>query len=509
MTSALFKDQTIHDRLHILGLSGIAVGLIFGKAILSISLLFSLLNLLILADFKNYWQRLRQNKFLLLVLVYFAYHFITLIWSDDISFGLHDIKVRSSLVLILFLFALKPLNDDGKRFVAYIFIASIVLSTLINFTNYVGIIGNKTYDDIRGMSLFGSHVRFALLTVLGIVMTFYTKFSFPKSWLLKLILIVWLVFYTYYSQVITGYLTLSVVAFSMGLYYLYRFNKVLAFSLLILSFLGSTALLYALFRPMEPTTKLSELPYATKEGHLYYHKPKSIQPETGEPTEIMISWQELEREWNKVSEIPFSDGRDLKGQFVQTTLIRYLASKGLNRDAEGISQLSAKDIQNIENGHASIYTKGILARWYGLRYQLLNNSDPNGHSLLERIEFWKAGTTIARSHPIFGVGIGDIQMKYNETYREMNSMLKVENWNRSHNMFLTTLITMGMIGLFLFLWFHLNFAIQSIKQQQLAGVLVVMILFTSYLIEDTLETQVGVSLAGFFLGFFNINPEKK
>ena len=138
----------------------------------------------------------------------------------------------------------------------------------------------------------------------------------------------------------------------------------------------------------------------------------------------------------------------------------------------------------------------------------MNDTDPNGHSLLERLEFWKTGIAIARDHPIFGTGIGDVQDTFNRYYEAEESKLVEENRNRTHNMILTTMISMGIVGLFLFLWFHSYFIQQAIRKENYPGIAFFTLLIVSYMIEDTLETQVGVSLAGFFLAYFNIDKSQ-
>jgi hypothetical protein len=69
-------------------------------------------------------------------------------------------------------------------------------------------------------------------------------------------------------------------------------------------------------------------------------------------------------------------------------------------------------------------------------------------------------------------------------------------------MILTTLISMGVIGLFLFIWFHAHFLRKTIVEKNIYAVGFMIILIISYFTEDTLETQTGVSFAGFFMGYF-------
>ena len=504
-----FRNYALFDLLHFVGLSGMAVGLVFGKAILSVSLLFTILILLIRADFKQYWKELKSNRFIQILGLYFLFHFLSLVWSENIPYGLHEIKVRSSLILIVACFLCRPLDRNLLNWLMLVFILSILLATILNFSIYFGLFGDRACDDIRGMSIFGSHVRFALLVVVGVILCFQFWRERFFHFLVPILAILWLVTYTYFSQVITGYIGIAVVFFFLAARWIYQWRKWASLSFVLVSIASLAVLAYFTFRPIHPDQKgYNNLPFLTDEGNQYYHKGETIQPETGEYVEIMICWEELEREWNKVSEISFIGGKDAKGQFIESTAIRYMSSKGLSRDAKGFKKLSNNDIKNIEAGHASYYKSGLLARWYGIRYQIVNEVDPNGHSLLERLEFWKAGSQLARKNLIFGVGIGDIQDAFNQYYDETDSPLHEENRNRSHNMFLSTLIGMGIFGLFLFIWLHAQFMQEMVQKGSISGVLFVLLMLSSYLIEDTLETQVGVSLTAFFFGLFLVFPNE-
>ena len=68
-----------------------------------------------------------------------------------------------------------------------------------------------------------------------------------------------------------------------------------------------------------------------------------------------IAPKELEKEWNKVSQLKFK-GKDKKGQKIKATLYRFLTSKGLNKDSLGLSKLTTKEIKLVESGCTSIIT---------------------------------------------------------------------------------------------------------------------------------------------------------
>ena len=60
----------------------------------------------------------------------------------------------------------------------------------------------------------------------------------------------------------------------------------------------------------------------------------------------------MEEEWNNVSEIDFQ-GRTTNGNTIRGTLIRFLTSKGLRKDAAGVRQLSTAEVKAIEHGVAN------------------------------------------------------------------------------------------------------------------------------------------------------------
>ena len=88
-----------------------------------------------------------------------------------------------------------------------------------------------------------------------------------------------------------------------------------------------------------------------------------------------------------------------------------MQSKSLPLNKSGLDQLDGKDIKNIEKGVADYREEnnGFISRLYSLRFELHNSRDPNGHSLLQRLEYWKAGLSILKKNWWFGVGSGDVQ----------------------------------------------------------------------------------------------------
>ena len=224
---------------------------------------------------------------------------------------------------------------------------------------------------------------------------------------------------------------------------------------------------------------------------------------------VFICEKELKEAWRNISSIPY-EGKDLKKQWLSNTLIRYLDSKHLTKDASGIQALSASDVQAIEKGIADVadLKTGLIARINGLNYQLMNPSNPNGHSLLQRIEYWKTALQIIRKNWLLGVGVGDVQLAFNQQYKQNNTQLTQEHQLRAHNSFLTSWVSFGVFGFVIFCWMQGYFLYSFNFKKAIVPLLFGLITLSSYFLEDTLETQMGVTFFAFFYSFFFEKSEK-
>ncbi|MCF8268863.1 MAG: O-antigen ligase family protein, partial [Crocinitomicaceae bacterium] len=203
--------------------------------------------------------------------------------------------------------------------------------------------------------------------------------------------------------------------------------------------------------------------------------------------------------WSLRSDLPL-DRLDRKGQGLMRTAERYLCAKKESLTAESIHKLSQRDVLNIENGFTSEHSVqgGLWSRIEELKFELHEAKDPNGHSLLQRIEYWKTAWAVIKDHPLLGVGIGDINREMEAKYIETGSLLTPENRHRSHNMYLTTWVGVGVFGVLLMLWGIGYFGWIGIKEHHPVLLAFCIIVFATMCLEDSLETQAGASFVGFF-----------
>jgi O-antigen ligase len=166
--------------------------------------------------------------------------------------------------------------------------------------------------------------------------------------------------------------------------------------------------------------------------------------------------------------------------------------------------LTQEDIRNIENGVPTVLATngGFMDRLLGLKNELLYTNDPNGQSISQRFIYWNTGLKILKKNWLYGVGAGDIHLAFQMQYNRDKSPLTKENRNRTHNQYLSYMITFGILGMLIFLGILHQFFKQVKQQKDILALLFLTIACLSFLVEDTLETQMGVTFFAFFFGLF-------
>ena len=390
-------------------------------------------------------------------------HLAGLVFTVDFDYALKDLRIKLPLlVLPVILTVSEPLNNKKFRMLMLFFAASVIFGTLVG----TWVLLTREVDNLRDISVFISHIRFSLLISLAIfTLAYFTLRRDEYSRLLRLLfllLTIWLLAYMVLSASITGLVVLLLALFCMAVYYTLKkknlYSRVAAVALLIIPVI---ILLYVLgvvsdvFRLNQ--VDFSKLDKQTASGSYYWHDTTNLQTENGHYVWIYISTDEMREAWNKRSSLDF-DGHDNKSQILRFTLIRYLTSKGLRKDAYGVAQLTNEDIALIENGEASVRyheRSGFYIRLYKIIWevqQYLHIGDPSGHSAMQRIEYWKTSAQIIRNNLLFGVGTGDMNIAFEKQYELMNSPLKPEYRWRSHNQFFSITVGFGLLGIAWFLF---------------------------------------------------------
>jgi hypothetical protein len=447
-------------------------------------------------------------------------HLAGLVFTVDFDYALKDLRIKLPLlVLPVILTVSEPLNNKKFRMLMLFFTASVIFGTLVG----TWVLLTSEVDNIRDISVFISHIRFSLLISLAIfTLAYFTLRRDEYSRLLRLLFLLltgWLLAYMVLSASITGLVVLLLALFCMAVYYSLKkkdlYSRIAATALLIVPVI---IMLYVLgvvsdvFR-LNPVD-FSKLENQTASGNYYWHDTTNLQTENGHYVWIYISTDELREAWNNRSSLDF-DGHDNKSQLLRFTLIRYLTSKGLRKDAGGVAQLTNDDIALIESGEASVRyheRSGFYIRLYKIIWevqQYLRTGDPSGHSAMQRIEYWKTSVQIIRNNLLFGVGTGDMNIAFEKQYEIMNSPLKPEYRWRSHNQFFSITVGFGLIGIAWFLFALLYPPLKTRRMNDYFFFSFFVIMMASMISEDTIETQVGVTIFAFFTSLFLFGKREK
>ena len=485
------------------------IGLVFSKALLSLSTAYLVLIILLSCDLKNRIIRLKENKIAISIIVLFGWISLSIIWSINLNEGIIGITSKLNLILLPICWVTAPqLNAIKRKQILFFFCILVVGATLFNIIHY-SVYETDNFDR-RSLSYFISHIRFSILVALS-VFILLIKLPDTKFKIITLLTVAWLIFYSIYSLVGTG-LAVLVVGFAilgLNLIIKYKFSKTYLIIGLLSVLLLVTFYFISLFKDINTAPKRINEKVKTSLGNPYDLNPINKDLENGNYIYKSICKKEIDENWIKYSKVSLEQINQ-NGYTNRHILYRYLTSKGLRKDSEGLKKLDKIDIENIEKGIPStLETSTIENKVKNIIRELLTDSaNPNGHSILQRKEYWKTSLELIKENMLIGTGIGDYRDEFDRKYEKNNSLLHEKNRFQSHNQWLSIFVMSGLIGFTLFFRHLILFFLFLFSEKNLLGIIFFLISVTSFIVEDTLFTLTGMSFYGFFVGYF-ITENKK
>ena len=156
MLNRLFGNNT-HTYLHILGISGIAFALPWSKVMMSISVMFVVLNLILEGKYRHYWEQFKSNRIFWLVVVIYALNLVGLLWSSNVDEALHTIKQQLPFIAIPTVLVAKPIGSKKYLDVIFMtFLVAMLITSLYNFLSYQHLIETTSTITFAGCHL---HLR--------------------------------------------------------------------------------------------------------------------------------------------------------------------------------------------------------------------------------------------------------------------------------------------------------------------------------------------------------------
>jgi len=480
---------------------------------------------LLSGDWAEKKKQFSENKAIFWALAgLFLIHFLGLWNTTDFKYAWSDIRIKAPLLLMpLFFLTMPKLTVTQYRNVLKVVMAAVIVSTLISFGIYLGF-SKRVIHDIRDISPFISHIRLALLvcTSMAIAIYFIFKSTSVAFKIALLATLIWFFYFLILIESITGLLIIAGAIFILLVYQLFskKSNLVLKGAFVVLIAAGcwmSSQLFDFLFvKSIEPINfDKFHLGIITAMGNNYNQYKEKQDIENGNPVWINVCEYEVDAAWRARTGTSAYDYNAYGYQHLYP-LVRFLASKGENKDAAAVMKLSNDEIKAIQSGIANVnrmhHQGGVKQRLDDLAWEYRSyyyNGNATGQSFTQRLEFWKTAAYIFSKQPFTGVGTGDVNEAFKSAYNELHSKLD-EKWRlRSHNQYLSFAVAFGVLGMFylVFALFY-PFLAQKLWRNYLYSAFLFIAVF-SMLSEDTLETQAGVTFFAFLNCFLLRNAESE
>lgn len=507
--------------IYIFGLALMIVALPTSKFLMSIAQFVLIFNWLFDRQVIQKFRLFFSNRAAVVVFSIFFIHVIGLIWTSDFNYASKDLRIKLPLLALPIIISTSPkLSRKAFFHLMTLFIGANVFGSLFS----IGKLLTSEVVEIRDISVLISHIRFALnLSVAvfaGIYLFLQKEYASAAMRILLLIAAAWLLVFLFLMESVTGLGVVLLTGLILLILFIFHHRKIyLKISGLVLLFAIPVSIylfissLHSEIKPEKPFFH-ENLEKFTSRGNPYLHDSTLIGIENGHWVGQYLEIDELKAGWNHRSAYHF-DTLDQKGNPVRFTLMRYLTSKGLRKDADGVEALSNEDIHAIERGVPSINLldeTGFIKRMKTVIWEIeiyRHSGYLSGTSVTQRLEFWRAGVNIIRENFFFGVGTGDIDRAFKEMYPKMKTQLPPDQWWRTHNQYLTVFATLGLFGL---LWFLFALIYPGIRLKMYSDYFYFIffcIAAISMITGDTLDTQAGVTFYAFFATLFLFGRKEK
>lgn len=492
------------------GLFGLSISVSVSKFGTSLGMILLSLALLLEWNWEQKRKLFKKNKCsLILSASLFLIFLLGILNSDNIVYGLKDLKIKAPLLIIPVVFSLSEVKLNKKIVLIALILFSLaaIVASFIGFLSYQINLGKGVLLDLRTMSPYISLIRLSLILCFGFGFSLWgvSVLKSKYKWLL-LIFNFWIIYFLVSAESLTGIVLLPIISIYYLLFVSKRDSR-LAISLGLIVF---GLAIWIGFELKEISTivfanKKSEIKEFTLNGRKYSHYRDIRFRENGHLVYDNFCEEEMRQEWDKLSTKKYD--YLFKDFNYGSILIRYLSSRGLSKDSIGVSKLSSMEVSAIQNGTTNVYYinrnplfKRIHVAFMEVRdaYELKRYS---GSSIASRFVYVTTGYQIFKDNFWFGVGTGDVKDAFLEQYKK-TKLLQDGCDKKSHNQYVTTALSLGIVGIFLFIGILFLLIKNYSGPMNYLFILGQIIVLLSMLWEDTLETQAGVAVFGLLLNLF-------
>lgn len=462
-----------------------------------------------------------RNKPAMAIASILVLHVFGLLYTSDFNYALKDLRTKLPLFILPLFIATGP-RITKKVF--YIILGCYIAAVLGGSIYRLILFLNLPVANSRALAAHTSHIRYSLNAVFAVFIIFFfiesRKILAPWIKGVLLAIAVWLIAFMVYMNYTTGLMLFAFISVLLVVLFIFRIRNIYLkmatlFGMLLIIILPVLYISSVAYQYLNtPAVDFSKLDKYTPRGNSYYHDIVNFRIKNGRWSGLYICEKELRQSWAARSTFPL-DSLDKNKQLMRFTLISYLASKNLRKDADGMSKLTDIDIRNIENGiNRYDYNKlpGLKSQIedFIAGYQRYTEvKDPNSGSMIQRFEYWRTSLLLIKQHPVLGVGTGDLPGAFQQQYQKMNTNLASQNRLRSHNQYLSIAVALGFTGLvwFMFVMFYPGLVTRNFNNYFYFIFWIIFML--SMLTEDTIESQEGVTFYVLFTAIMLLGRDKK
>lgn len=522
-----FTRKEFHLQVFYLGLCLLVISLPTSRFMITVSLILLAVNWLAEGNYREKFIKIKSNKPVLAFSGIYLVHLVGLLWTIDIVFALeNDLLHKLPTLFLPWIFITTPIPDARKtRLLLFLFIASVLSVSIIG----TGISIYKPLIDFRETSPFIPNHYFSLMLILAAFQLPLLIRQINKNRLLLgigIAVAIWLVYFLLLSRTLSGivvfsgitlYCLILLIALNKSIYL--RVTSLLASVIFIAA---TTWLLSYMYdkSSLELENDFGSLDELTSFGNSYSHDTLNLLRENGHLVYLYISEEELESAWNERSNLDYQ-GMDNGNHSLKHTLYRFMASRGLKKDREGLQTLTDEEIRAVENGITNYYYlewPGFFIRLHQMMkglymYRKTDYNNPDWSTLTARIDYWKASIEAFKKYPLFGWGTGSI-MQAMEFGNEMNNSAMTSRNMKPHNQYFYTLLSVGLTGFLIIMAFFSYFVLKTGVYKSFIFCMLFASCCIHFLGNHTLESQLGQNFFVLFTLIYayfypQLNSEKK
>lgn len=459
MTRTYFKEFDSKDWWIVTSLTFLTVGMYYSPFCASVGRGLAVVALLLYAfvwrkdvtDFKN------KSKYVACISALFVLDLVGCLWSENLGQAWHIVSHEVSfLTMALFIAVASPLKKKVIDWLLCVFLLCAFLGTFVGLYNYI----SRPYADVRLLVPGARNIAFSIKIAFAAGILFVYARHGRIGRLVALLSIVWLITFLLVAQMLSGLVCVVVILIAVLVYEMVKKRNLVATG--ILCFIVATIVVSGLWAYNEycnyfvaKQERICDKEIRTPDGNRYLCEGDST-IENGYYMDNYLCRTEVESAWKERT------GKDIKqtclywNEPYEYLIYRYLNSKGLHKDRQGVMALTDKDIDNIDHGMANVvYSEkfSLRPRLYKVFFEIersQNKEKIHDMSIVQRIAMSKSAMRIVEKNLVAGVGTGDAKGLLNDGLHKDYPSIVIDDAD-PHNQFLYVMVSFGIVGLCLFL----------------------------------------------------------